>query len=202
MLAKVFRAQVRRPKLSKGDWIEIVSKDLDDFKINLSFDEINKISKDMFKKKVIEACKKYTLRNLLLKQEKRREKSKESKGNKLEYNKLELQNYFKSNQINLKEAKILFKIRTNMLEVKKNYKIKYSKDKHDPNDTPDDYLCPLGDPHVDNEENILKCEKLEINNDSEVQFSDLFSNNEDKVAKTLKIFYKKWKIRQDKLKEE
>ena len=61
MLAKVFRAQMRRP--SKGDWIELVQKDLEDFKINLSFDEIKKMNQIIFKKKVIQACKTYTLFN-------------------------------------------------------------------------------------------------------------------------------------------
>ena len=144
----------------------------------------------IFKKKVIQACKTYTLTQLLLKQEKRREKSNDSKGNKLNYVKLELQSYLKSNKFTSKEAKILFKIRTNMLEVRKNYKGKDN-----------DINCPLGDGHIDTEENILKCEKLKIDNDndSETNFNDLFSKNDEKVAKTLKQFYKKWKIRQQML---
>ena len=67
MLPKVFRAQLRRPV--KGDWTEIVKKDLEDFDIKLSFDEIRRKTKDSFKKIVIEACKKYSFKNLLLKQE-------------------------------------------------------------------------------------------------------------------------------------
>ena len=146
------------------------------------------MKKDIFKKKVINACKKYSLNKLLSKQEKRREKNENSKGRKLNYIKIEMQSYLKSNKIKINESKLLFKIRTNMLEVRKNYK------QFDNN-----VLCPLGDNHIDNEENILKCEKLKTDNDSETQFDDLFSQNEEKVAKTLKIFYKKWKTRSNML---
>ena len=76
MLPKVFRAQLRRP--SKGDWTEIVQNDLIDFEIKLSFEEIKKTSEYSFKKKVIEACRKYTFKQLLSKQEKRRQQSENS----------------------------------------------------------------------------------------------------------------------------
>ena len=36
MLPRVFRAQIRNP--TKGDWPELVKKDLEDFKINLSLE--------------------------------------------------------------------------------------------------------------------------------------------------------------------
>ena len=107
-----------------------------------------------------------------------------------------MQSYLKSNKISSKEAKILFKIRTNMLEVKINYKRKFSQAEQISNN---DLLCPLGDNHLDSEENILKCENLKTDNDSDLKFSDLFSKDEEKVAKTLKQFYKKWKIRQQML---
>ena len=50
------------------------------------------------------------------------------------------------------------KIRTNMLEVRNNYKAKYSKNKQDlgskaPSDK--DLLCPLCNKHLDNEENTV-----------------------------------------------
>ena len=194
MLPKVFRAQLRRP--SKGDWTEMVKKDLEDFKINLSFDKIKRTSKDSFKKIVILACKKYSFNNLLLKQTKRQEKSENSKGNKLKYSKLQMQNYLSSSKITMKEAKLLFKIRTNMLEVKKNYKRKGSKNEQVSNE---DITCPLCKKHIDSEENVFKCEELSNMNTSDVEFEDLFSNNEEKMFKCLKHFQKLWKLRQTKL---
>ena len=129
------------------------------------------------------------MKQLLAKQEKRRQKSEHSKGRRLTYKKFEVQNYLKSEKINVNEAKLLFKIRTNMLEVRNNYKRKYSKNKQDqgsksPSDN--ELLCPLCSKHLDNEENILHCDELE--NDSDVQFLDLFSKDVDKLSKTVKQF--------------
>ena len=41
MLYRVFKAMMR--ETTKGDWIEIVQNDLNDYKIHESFDEIRKI---------------------------------------------------------------------------------------------------------------------------------------------------------------
>ena len=97
-----------------------------------------------------------------------------------------MQSYLRSNKITMKEKKLLFKIRTNILEVRKNYK-----------QASNDILCPLCEKHIDSEENILQCE--ELNNNSDVQFDDLYSNNEEKMSKCLKHFQKLWKLRQTKL---
>ena len=68
MLPKVFRAQLRRP--TKGDWSEIVEKDLNDFEIKFNLEDIQKTKESVFKKRVIDACKKFTLKQLLSKQDK------------------------------------------------------------------------------------------------------------------------------------
>ena len=138
---------------------------------------------------------------MLSKQDKRREKSENSKGRMLNYTKLEIQNYLKSDKISVKEAKLLFKIRTNMLEVRINYKGNYLKNKQDQVSTaPSDFehlQCPLCNKHLDNEENIFKCEELK--NDSEAEFMNLFSKDMNKMSKALKQFHKLWKIRKNKL---
>ena len=63
MLPRVFRAQLRRP--CEGDWPQIVQKDLDDFEIRLSFNEIRHTKKHTFKKLVVEACKRYSFKKLI-----------------------------------------------------------------------------------------------------------------------------------------
>ena len=125
MLPKVFQAQHRRP--SDGDWTEIVKKDLNDFEISLTFEQIKNVKQDAFKKKVLEACRKYTFKQLLFQQQKRRNKSKNSKGNKINYKNFELQKYLRSDKISAKDAKLLFMIRTNMSDVRYNYRHKYTK---------------------------------------------------------------------------
>ena len=62
MLTNVFKAQVRNPL--KDDWVTIVKKDLLDFNISYSFDQISKIKEVVFKKQVSKACKIYALKQL------------------------------------------------------------------------------------------------------------------------------------------
>ena len=83
-----------------------------------------------------------------------------------------------------------------MLEVRNNYKAKYSKSAQN---LQEKLSCPLCSEHLDNEENIFQCEKLGTKSD--IQFEDLFSKNIDKVSKALKYFNKLWKIRLKKLEE-
>ena len=77
-----------------------------------------------------------------------------------------------------------------MLEVKQNFSNKYTKSN---NQNIDLLLCPLCQAHVDNAQNIFTCSVL--NNDVDVSFEDLFSNNTDKLAAAIKQFYKLWTIR-------
>ena len=119
----------------------------------------------------------------------------------LNYKKLEIQNYLLSDKITVNEAKLLFKIRTNMLEVRMNYKGNYLKNKQDQGSTaPSEFellQCPLCNKHLDNEENIFKCDELK--NDSDSEFINLFSKDINKMSKALKQFHKLWKIRKSKL---
>ena len=78
MLTNVFKAQIWKPL--KDDWIELVKKDLIDFNINDTFDEISKIKEDIFKKRVATACKNYALKKLVS------EKDRHSKGEHLTFN--------------------------------------------------------------------------------------------------------------------
>jgi len=116
------------------------------------------------------------------------------KGNKLKYNKLKIQNYLTSDKFTTQEAKLLFKIRTNMLDFKVNFKNKYGKTMV--NDE-EDILCPLCGNHVDNEENMFLCS--ELGNILNCEFNDIFSSDINLVAKTTREFQKLWKIRQSKL---
>ena len=52
----------------------------------------------------------------------------------------------------MKESKLLFKIRTRMLDIKHNYKKKYSSKNGSENDS---FLCNICKSHEDNAENVL-----------------------------------------------
>ena len=126
------------------------------------------------------------------------EKAKHKKGRKLKYNKLEIQKYLITDKISTKEAKLLFKVRTEMIEVRQNYKNKYIKKSNEPDINEEALLCPLCHDHVDNVENMFKCSALNTNNqnDQSIQFDNLFSNNMKTVAQQFSYL---WRMRQQKL---
>ena len=102
------------------------------------------------------------------------------KGSKIKYKKLEIQKYLLSDKISVKEAKLLFKIRTEMLDVRQNFKNKYI-DKSKNDDYNEKLLsCPLCELHIDNAKNILKCSALDNNNND--NFDELYSTRHMKLT--------------------
>ena len=191
MVSRVFNAQRKNPY--KGDWVELVEKDLEDFNITETFEEISNMKKEIFKKKVSQACKKITLKYLL------REKERHKKGYHLNYQRLEIRDYLVSDKFTTAESKLLFKLRTEMLEVKSNFKGKYKKK----NQTEDQYLCcQLCKSHIDTQENLLLCTQLNENNKYNILYSNFFSPDINTVAYTVKQFKKLWRVREEKLSEE
>ena len=102
-----------------------------------------------------------------------------------------------SDKLTTKEAKLLFKIRTGMLDVRENFKNKYTNKNESDESNKEALLCQLCKNHVDNSENILKCSALETN--VNMKFDNLFSKDIDITASAIKVFAKLWKIRQEKL---
>ena len=115
-ISKVFWAQENDP--ISNDWSETIKEDLKTLELNrFSQQEIGSISKIKMKQIIKEACKKTAFKHLV-KEIKDRDMSKLKN---LKYEKLELQPYLKSNKLNLRKKKILFKARTRMLNVKWNF---------------------------------------------------------------------------------
>ena len=69
-----------------------------------------------------------------------------------------------TDEISTKEAKILFKIRTEIFEVKHNFKNRYIKKFNESQVNQEALLCPLCHYHVGNFENMFKCSAFSINN--------------------------------------
>ena len=91
----------------------------------------------------------------------------------LHYDQLKIQNYLKPNEICQRKQKLLFKLRTRMIHVASNYG----------QVTP----CPLCNnfASLDSQEHLYNCEKLNEVNDKHVIYSNIFSNNIDKLAETV-----------------
>ena len=140
MIKKVFLAQ--RENSSKGDFAQLVEKDLKDFGIsyeNLSSGGITKIKlKTMAEEKAFES--------LLLKQKDH------SKVRTIKYDELKMQQYLKSEGFNQKEAKMLTSLRSNCVKgIRHNFSKMYK----------DNHKCPLQCnkeiPQEDTPDHILLC---------------------------------------------
>ena len=114
MLYKVFMTQWKFPV--KDDWTDMVKQDLKDLKIGLSLEEIRGKTELSFKNLIKIKTKEYTLEFLL------KMKQKHSKMMNLDYKELKIQNYFKDENISVKEAQNLFKFRTRVAKFKENFK--------------------------------------------------------------------------------
>ena len=179
LVVKVFKAQLRNP--SKGDWTTLIKNDLEEFGIQETFDEISKLSKVSFKKKVAIACRKFTLKKLL------DLKESHSNGRNLTHNILRVRKYLVLNELSVKDAKFLFKIRSEMLNVRANFKHKYL-------NQVELLYCQhcqkKGVNQIQTQEHILICEGLEQKVD--IQYNDLFSLNLSIVNVALEGFKVAW----------
>ena len=110
MLSKFFRAQFAFPV--KGDWTEQVKTDLKDFGIRENLDQIKARSSDSFKCLVKKHAKSYALSTILVKKEMH------TKLDNLKYQKLEMQEFLRNQEISVNQAKILLKYRTGMADYK------------------------------------------------------------------------------------
>ena len=119
LIKQVLQEQIKDPV--KNDWILTVREDLEELEIGVDFKDIEELSKDSFKrfidKKIEEKVLKY-LNNI---------KSNHKKVSHIKHESLELQNYFKlSEVVNINLSKIIFHARCSMLDVKANFKNRYT----------------------------------------------------------------------------
>ena len=186
MISKVFFAQKRKPV--GGDWVKIVDDDLKLLDINLKENEIKNMKKENFKtyvkKKVDTKVFKY-LENL---------KEGHSKVKDIKYKKLEMQQYMKDPNFSINNIKLLFKLRTRMVQVKRNFKSAFQS-----------LVCDLCEIEEDDQHHLLSCQVLlkqcsELYNDISVEYNDLFSTSE-KQLQAVKLFKKVLQIREKLLQE-
>ena len=183
LISRVFYAQKR--KSIKGDWVKYIEEDFSHLDIKLSDSEIMKMKKKKFKSYIKEKIEKvaYNYLNDL--------KEKHSKVKHIQYRKLEIQKYMHYSKFTLNDIKLLFKLRTRMTQVKRNFKSAYSS-----------LTCNLCQKEEEDQVHLLSCpnilsECIELRDDTEVEYEDLFSDVK-KQLKAVKLFDKVFKAR-DKL---
>ena len=112
-------------------------------------------------------------------------KERKEKGRNLIFDKLKMQPYLFSDKLNSNEAIFLFKIRSRMLDVRKNFEKKYL----------NNMICQVCLSHSDTQEGVLTCPVLNAGTET-VKYGDLFSNNLDIVIPALKKYRLRWKKRE------
>ena len=141
MLSKFFWAQWNKP--AKLDWTLDVIKDLEALGIVKSIDQIKSMSKYSYKKLVMKKAREFELNRCL------EIKATKSKMKNLIYPGLELQDYLLLKDMNVSQAKALFKFRLRMAPFGENFKGGSEK-----------VLCPLCGNHPDGQEESFMCEKM------------------------------------------
>ena len=104
----------------KNDFVFTCKKYLETLKLNISFDEIEKMSKYTFKKLLKEKTKMAAFEYL------EAQKNKQDKIKDIVYSKLEMQEYLADGERNIEISKTIFKARGKTLDVKLQKRWKYS----------------------------------------------------------------------------
>ena len=174
LILKFFNAQNQNPL--KGDWVLQVLQDLTDFEIKMTFEEIQSTSKYSFKCLVKKAMQTKAFEWLEI------EKDKLSKVKNVNFSKLQIQDYLLPNSLEMKQQKLLFQLRTRMVELKSNFKRKHN-----------DNLCPICHKDGDDQTHLLQCSELinGLNLLSEKEIilhEDIFSEIVEKQARVTRLF--------------
>ena len=181
LILKFFKAQKQNPV--RGDWSEQITSDIEEINLQLTLEEIKGLPQESFRSKLKRAIDTAAFKWLM------EEKKSKSKLKKLNFENLKMQNYLGSNELETLEKKLLFQIRTRMLNVKANFKNNHS-----------DLSCPLLCGHKeDNQQHILECPILLQNiNDittDKIEYDDISSSDISKQIRALRIISNLWKKR-------
>ena len=106
------------------------------------------------------------------------------------YKNLDIQPYLLNEKFKSRDALFLFKIRTEMLDVRKNFKNKFM----------NNMACPVCHSHTDTQQEILKCSALN-SVPNQIKYADLFSNDLSLAKSALKKYQLLWKKREKLLAE-
>ena len=176
LIRKFYEAQ--KSKISKGDWVQMVQENMKQINLKMSDLEIAKMSKNKFKKIVKKHITTAAFSELI------RVKETHSKMQDTKYNKLEVQDYLKSDS-GLSDARkqLLVKLRTRMYGVKVNFKNHY-----------ENHQCRLCKAEMEDQPHLFMCQKLIENCESlaentQVEYEDIFGTT-NKQLKAMALFEK------------
>ena len=113
LIYRFLKLQLENP--TRGDWVSSCLIDLKDLQINLSFEQIEKMTKKQFNSTIKESIQKRAFEYLIRK--------KKSKGKEIKYSELKMADYLIPGyeQITINEQRNIFSIRNQMVEIPHNF---------------------------------------------------------------------------------
>ena len=178
MVYKVFKATCENPL--KNDFVQTCESYLKQLDINMTFEELGKLStwscKKLVKVKTCEAGFRYLI-NL---------KNKQSKIMNIQYSDLNIQEYLLEGNKNNELAKVIFKARAKCLELKTHKKWKYS----------DDICIGCGNKSETEEELLSYRGFKDKNNDKEVKYGWVFTGSVNEMFELAKVVSRRLKLRE------
>ena len=174
----------------RNDWAIQVKRDLEECEISLTELEISKMKRLAFKKLVTEKIQHLAAKYLISL------KHQHSKSDNLKYS-TSMQPYLKSETLKIEEKKLMFRLRNRLIDVKLNFRKKYS----------GDLKCRLCKVSEESQAHLLNCSV--VLNDEQVKsalegytYNHLFSTNLDIQAHMIYVFQRIMKLRSKILKSE
>ena len=174
LIHSFLKTQLSKP--TSKDWGQTVLKDIKTLNLNLTINDIEKMPKNTFKALVKNSVTKEALKYL------NDEKKQHSKVSHIVHKQIEMEKYLKPGQTTIQESKFLFMIRTRMLEVKGNFRSKWS-----------DLICPCC-----KQQHLLTCLSLiadGVITGSLPDYNDLFSDNLSRQVELSRIMKQRFKKR-------
>ena len=177
LIFKIYQLQRIRP--SNGDSAEMMREERKKYKIDLTDEEISKLSKCQFRKNVNKKVHKFALSYLLSVSQSH------SKSQKLvssiKPNQLETQPYLLTPLLTTSQRQLLFSLMTRSYDVKANYKKKFA------HNMTCRYCKSSGS--YEDERHLTECLMLNNDNSSDVNIDDIYKNLDEQI-KFIKYFEK------------
>ena len=184
LLHKFLEAQIRSKK--KKDWIAQVQGDLDKLNMNPNLDNLKEMKKSQLKIILERSIKEFAFKELKVKKESH------SKVRDLKHKTYEMQKYLKPNgeKITQEEAKLIFKLRSKVTEVKQNFRGKY-----------ENVECELCH-EEETQAHIMTCRELNKHENKEAipEFEEIYKQNVKNQIKIARKFKENFRVRKNLLK--
>ena len=173
MIYKFFESQKNHG--TSKDWVNTVTQDLKDLKIDKNFDDIKLMKKQDFRRIVSKSIQKNVMQSLEDK------KSKHSKVKQLKHEIFGMQKYLRKNnmKISIEEKQMIFKLRSEVTNVKMNFKGMH-----------EDLKCKICNYENETQKHLLECKILNENEKQILEYEKIENGNIIDMVQIVRKFRK------------